>query len=62
MIGLKIDQTYNLKDIVLILRENGLLVTTAGTDVIRILPPLIATKKEVDIAIKAIKKMTEQLK
>ena len=35
------------------LREHGVLVLTAGKDAIRLLPPLIITKEQIDTVIKA---------
>lgn len=46
MIG--IQTTDNLADLVQAARDKGLIVLTAGTDVIRLLPPLTLTKDEID--------------
>lgn len=41
--------------------ENGMLVLTAGENVIRLLPPLIITKKNVDRALRILKKSLKKL-
>lgn len=46
MIG--IETTANLADLVQAARDEGLIVLTAGTNVIRLLPPLTLTKEEID--------------
>lgn len=46
MIG--IETTANLADLVQAARDKGLIVLTAGTNVIRLLPPLTLTKEEID--------------
>lgn len=46
MIG--IETTENLAELVEKARDKGLIVLTAGTNVIRLLPPLILTKEEID--------------
>jgi acetylornithine/N-succinyldiaminopimelate aminotransferase len=43
-------------DFVTRLRENGLLTLTAGENVLRILPPLIATESEIGEAVEIIDK------
>ena len=42
--------------------DNKLLTIRAGENVIRILPPLTVKKKEIDIAIKIIKKVCKEYK
>ena len=44
------------------LMDNNLLTIRAGENVIRILPPLTVKKKEVDLAIKIIKKVCKEYK
>ena len=44
------------------LMDNNLLTIRAGENVIRILPPLTVKKKEIDLAIKIIKKVCEEYK
>ena len=46
MIG--IETTENLGELVEKARDKGLIVLTAGTNVIRLLPPLTLTKEEID--------------
>ena len=46
MIG--IETTENLAELVEKARDKGLIVLTAGTNVIRLLPPLTLTKEEID--------------
>ena len=53
LIGLKINTIKNRDKIIKILREKyQTLVLSAGSDVLRITPPLIITKKEIDLFIK----------
>ena len=60
LIGLQLhnDQTKFIKN----LMENNLLTIRAGENVIRILPPLTVKKKEIDLAIKIIKKVCREYK
>ena len=44
------------------LMDNNLLTIRAGENVIRILPPLTVKKKEIDLAIKIIKKVCKRYK
>ena len=39
------------------LQEKGVLVLTAGTDTIRLLPPLIISKEEIDKAVACMKEV-----
>ena len=48
MVGVEIDHSINPGDIKVKCLENGLCVTTAGSDVIRFLPPLNISDKEID--------------
>lgn len=50
MIG--IETTKNIHDIVEASKEKGLIILTAGTNVIRLLPPLTITKAQIDKGIK----------
>ncbi len=47
MIGVEVKEPYNNKELAGILVENGLLVLTAGAG-LRLLPPLVITKEEMD--------------
>ena len=60
LIGLQLfhDQTKFIQK----LMDNNLLTIRAGENVIRILPPLTVKKKEVDLAIKIIKKVCKEYK
>ena len=60
LIGLQLynDQTKFIKKLI----ENKLLTIRAGENVIRILPPLTVKKKEIDLAIKIIKKVCKDYK
>ena len=55
MIGIQIDSSLNPFDIKLKCLENGLCVTTAGSDVIRFLPPLTISYDEIDCGLKIFK-------
>ena len=59
LIGLQLynDQTKFIKK----LEDNKLLTIRAGENVVRILPPLNVKKQELDLAIKIIKKVCDQL-
>lgn len=57
MIG--IQTTQNLEEVVMNAREKGLIVLTAGTDVIRLLPPLTLSEAEINQGIEI---LTEVLK
>ena len=48
MIGSQIDSSINPADIKVRCLEEGLCVTTAGSDVVRFLPPLNISDKEID--------------
>ena len=60
LIGLQLhrDQTKFIQKLV----DNNLLTIRAGENVIRILPPLTVNKKEIDLAIKIIRKVCKQYK
>ena len=60
LIGLQLfsDQTKFIKK----LMDNKLLTIRGGENVIRILPPLNVKKKEIDLAIKIIKKVLKEFK
>lgn len=61
MLGLKIAEKFLNTDIVNQLKDHGLLVVAAGENVLRIVPPLIVTKKEIDEAIAIFKKVFSNL-
>ncbi|MCO0598275.1 acetylornithine transaminase [Peribacillus butanolivorans] len=55
MVGIECKQ--DVQSFLMELQEDGLLVLSAGPNVLRLLPPLTATKSEIDTAIKKIKKV-----
>ncbi|MFD6438926.1 acetylornithine transaminase [Peribacillus sp. NPDC060186] len=55
MVGIECKQ--DVQSFLMELQEDGLLVLSAGPKVLRLLPPLTATKSEIDAAIKKIKKV-----
>jgi acetylornithine/succinyldiaminopimelate/putrescine aminotransferase len=50
---------YPTTDLVQAAREQGLLVTRAGTDAVRLLPPLNASEDEVDHAIAILRQVAD---
>lgn len=56
MLGIIVDPDQRA-DYVAQLREKGVLVLTAGTDAIRLLPPLVITYEEIDQALAAMKEV-----
>ena len=46
MIGIQLTDEKKVPEVLALLRENGLLALSAGHDVIRLLPPLVMTKEE----------------
>lgn len=46
MIGIQLTDEKKVPEFLALLRENGLLALSAGHDVIRLLPPLVMTKVE----------------
>jgi len=57
MIGMEWDRP--VAEVIPIAKEQGLLLLTAGTHVVRLLPPLNVTKSEIDLAIKKIKQIVK---
>ena len=55
MIGIEVKEGYNKSEIASKLIENGLLVLTAGPGM-RLLPPLVITKEEMDQGVAIMKK------
>ena len=60
MIGVKIDKSIKPLDIKICCLEKGLCVTTAGSDVIRFLPPLNITDKEINEGLGIFKQVLEK--
>mgnify|MGYP000438270962 FL=1 len=52
MLGIGVDPQKR-SDYVRALQEKGVLVLTAGEDTIRLLPPLVITKEDIDQALAA---------
>ena len=61
MLGIEVNAPYTNKELAAKLVENGLLVLTAGAK-IRLLPPLVITKEEMDEGLAILKKTLEELK
>lgn len=57
MIGIQIESTIKPFDIEVKCLEEGLCTTTAGNDVVRFLPPLTISKKEIDEGLEILKKV-----
>ena len=57
MIGIQIESTIKPFDIEVKCLEDGLCTTTAGNDVVRFLPPLTISKKEIDEGLEIFKKV-----
>ena len=57
MIGIQIESTIKPFDIEVKCLEEGLCTTTAGNDVVRFLPPLTISKKEIDEGLEIFKKV-----
>lgn len=51
MIGLQLSSKKPVGEVITAARENGMLVISAGNNVLRILPPLVITKENVDEAL-----------
>ncbi len=60
MIGTQIDSKINPFDIEVRCLEKGLCTTTAGTDVVRFLPPLTISDKEIEEGLKIYKEVLEE--
>ncbi len=60
MIGVKIDKSIKPLDIKISCLEKGLCVTTAGSDVVRFLPPLNITDKEINEGLAIFKEVLEK--
>ena len=57
MLGLLLDDSVKPGDIVSAAAESGLLICTAGKQVLRFVPPLVISKNEIDEAIEILKKV-----
>jgi acetylornithine/N-succinyldiaminopimelate aminotransferase len=56
-----IELTVNPKDVIAKSLENGLILFSAGTNVIRFVPPLVITKADVDEMIEKLKKALDEV-
>jgi acetylornithine/N-succinyldiaminopimelate aminotransferase len=61
MLGIKLADKYDANDVVAKLRENKLLTGSAGENIIRFLPPLIAEKEHFDEAIEKLERTVTAL-
>lgn len=59
MVGIQVREGYVNKDLAVRLMDAGLLVLTAGNNVIRLLPPLLITKEELDKGLAILKDALE---
>ena len=59
MIGIEVAEGYENKTLARKLLENGLVVLTAGGNVLRLLPPLTITKEEMDKGLAILQKTLE---
>ncbi|WP_206423474.1 acetylornithine transaminase [Enterococcus mediterraneensis] len=57
MIGIELQQEFSVEDIIKDLEKAGLLTLKAGQNVLRLLPPLTISMKEIDEGIEKIKKV-----
>lgn len=55
MVGMELNQGIDTGKFVTLCRERGVLVISAGSNTIRLVPPLIITKKEIDQALAVFK-------
>ena len=49
MIGIEFDKSVNVKEIAMQLLNHGVIVGTAGDNVLRLLPPFIITENEIEL-------------
>ena len=56
-----IELTVNPKDVIQKCLDNGLILFSAGTNVIRFVPPLVITKADVDEMITKLKKALDDI-
>ena len=57
MIGIQLADEKKVPEVLALLRENGLLALSAGHDVIRLLPPLVMTKEELQKGAELLEKL-----
>ena len=57
MLGLLLSDKVDIGKIVSDMRDEGVLICTAGKQVLRFVPPLVISKEEIDMALNALKKV-----
>jgi acetylornithine aminotransferase len=62
MLGLKLKDEIKLNEIVKLSLKQGVLVLKSGKDILRFLPPLNISKKEIKIGFKRFEKVVTKLK
>ncbi|MCX8096197.1 MAG: aspartate aminotransferase family protein [Spirochaetes bacterium] len=62
MIGVDIDESVKVMDIINKLIEECILTLRSGENTLRLLPPLVITEKEINLFIKAFKKVLSKIK
>lgn len=61
LIGIEIADAYSARDICMRLLAHGILTKETHATVIRLVPPLIITKEQIDVAVQAIKQVLTEL-
>lgn len=61
LLGVQVDSSLNIADIITTLANEGFLIARAGTDVLRFIPPLIIEEEHIDKLIKALGDFFETL-
>ena len=61
MIGVELHESYKAADVVKSMYEKGVLIGTAGPQVVRFLPPYIVTWEELDKALKKFEQVIKKL-
>ena len=61
MLGMQLNPEVEAKDLTMKCLEKGLLVASAGNNVVRYLPPLIVTEKDVDMAMDILRKCLKDM-
>lgn len=62
MLGLKLKDETKLNEIVKLSLKQGVLVLKSGKDIVRFLPPLNISKKEIEMGFKRFEKVVTKLK
>jgi acetylornithine aminotransferase len=61
IIGLELPEGFVARDLVVALQSDGLLVIPAGDRVVRFLPPLNVSAKEIDAAVGIVRRTVERV-